>query len=54
MLEWHWWNWINVFFVFANGWFAIELYKEGNDFGGNVNMAAFTLNAWTVANILTS
>lgn len=53
-MEWQWFNWLNVFFVFANGYFAIELFKDGNDFGGNVNMAAVILNAWPVFNILSS
>ncbi len=54
MLEWHWFNWINVGFIFLNGYFAYEMFEDGNEFGGHLNMAAVAINTVTVANILTS
>jgi hypothetical protein len=49
-MEWTAWNWINLFFVFLNGYFAIDCFKNGNNFMGHFNMFAVVINGIIVLN----
>lgn len=49
-MEWSNWNWINVLFVFFNGYIAINCFKEGKNWAGHLNMFAVVINAIVVAN----
>lgn len=51
-MDWQLINTVNLLFVFINLYVAIWCFKNGNDFGGNLNMMAVLLNAWFVANKL--
>lgn len=48
MHEFHWWNWINVFFAFFNGFIAIGFFKDNNNFAGHLNMFAAVVNGLSV------
>jgi hypothetical protein len=51
-MTWTAWNWINVLFVFINGYLAIDFWKEGRDGIGHFNAFASVLNASIVASRL--
>lgn len=51
-MDWSFLLVINAFFVFFNGYIAISCFKDGNDFGGHLNMLAVVVNAMCVANKL--
>ena len=44
-MEWTSWNWINVFFAFASGHFAISCWRNGLDTAGHLNAFACVLNS---------
>lgn len=48
-MDWSDWNWINVFFVFFSGYFAITCFKDENEFGGWINLFASSMNGAIVA-----
>ena len=51
---WFDWNWINVVLIFVNFYVAIYAFKNGNNFGGHLNMAACLVNGLLVALKLTA
>lgn len=53
MNDWHWFNWINVFFVFFSGWVAIDCWKDGRNNAGHLNAFACVINALAVLGKIT-
>lgn len=51
-MEWTLFNWINVFFLFLNGYLAYQFFNEDNKFPAYLNLVASAVNAACIAAII--
>lgn len=51
-MGWTAWNWINVFFFVFSAWLAYDMFKNGKDVLGWLNLFASSMNGAAVASRL--